>query len=121
MLLVILIVILVLASGGRDTTYHQLPKVQRGSSSAFTPDETNVPDSVPSEAPAENWDAGAFMDSGDISDASGELDEAALADIADAFGQISDFDSADILGDPGAFEGFGAASSDLSGFTGAGT
>lgn len=103
-LLVILIIVLALAFGGKDVTYHQLPRVERGSSSAFSPEETSAPDGAPSspaEAPqadveaaldeSDVWNADAFLGGADVPEGFGSVDDAALADIAGAFGAAGDW------------------------------
>lgn len=108
-LLLVFIIVIVLVFGGDDGTYHQLPKVERGSSSAFTPEETNAPEG-----------AGAFGDVEETADESFEIDEAAVfdaiadsegfegfldgADGADTFDETDAASNADFFGD---FDGFG--------------
>ena len=119
--LAVLLVIFVLIFGGGNGTYHQLPKVERGSSSAFTPDETNVPEEAnmpeafgafggaaafdDSAFDESDFDASAFDDAAfDASafDASGDLE--GFLGGADNLGDLEDFDGEFDFGEGGDFD-----------------
>ena len=96
--LVLLTIIFVLIFGGHGGTHHQLPKVERGSTSDFSAAETNDPQatngmelSAATEAPASNGEA-AF-------DETDNFNEADFLDDAAIFGGAEDFDAPGFFGD----------------------
>ena len=105
--LILLIVILALIFGGGNTTYHQLPRVVRGSSSAFEPDETGATSEAgTSEAPA-SAAFGAANDAGSLEGIGGEsLNDGAGDPVSDGFfSDTGDAGDATLLNELIALEG----------------
>ena len=110
--LLVFIVVIVLIFGGDDGTYHQLPRVERGTSSAFEPEETSAP-----EGAGALDDLSAFAASEEPAAQDPDLDEAAIFDALAGSGNLDgfldgagDFADAGDLPDEGFFgdtDGFG--------------
>ena len=111
--LIVLLIVFVLIFGGSDTTYHQLPIVERNGSSAFTPDETSVPDEanmLESFGDAAAFDESAF-DASAFDDPTFDASEfEASGDLEDflggesSFGDLEGFDDEFDFGDAGNFD-----------------
>ena len=109
-LVIVLTVILFAIFGGRNVTHHQLPKVERGSSSAFTPEETNAPEGteVPQMSAATEAPAEADVSASDGEAAIGEADffnDLERLDESSFFDDAEDLDGTDLLNELLALEG----------------
>ena len=107
--LILIAIILVLIFGGRDKTYHQLPKVERGSSSAFTPEDTNAPEGTSAPEVSNETDAPEIemsgINEGDLFDGASALEDASIFDDSFSFEDLQGLDGDSLFGDGSEIDG----------------